>query len=69
MRDSVRHIHGSEPPGVGNVVTMEEAPGLRLVQRATLKGFDDKFVEGRTVYATIVVGEAPPSAPPTADVQ
>jgi hypothetical protein len=65
----VRHIHGSDPPGVGNVVTIEETPGLWLVQRAILKGFDDKFVEGQTVYATVVVDEAPPNAAHTADVQ
>ena len=65
----VRHIHGSDPPGVGNIVTMEEAPGLWVVQRAILKGFDDRFVEGQTVYATLVVGEAPAHAVATPDVQ
>ena len=65
----VRRIHGSDPPGVGNVVTMEDADGLWLVQRAILKGFDDRFVEGQTVYATIVVDEANTHAALTADVQ
>jgi hypothetical protein len=65
----VRRVHGSDPPGIGNVVTMEEADGLWLVQRAILKGFDDRFVEGQTVYATIVVDEANPQAALTADVQ
>ena len=65
----VQHIHGSDPPGVGNVVTMEEAPGLWLVRRAILKGYDERFVEGQTVYATVVVGEASPHAAHTADVQ
>ena len=65
----VRHIHGTDPPGVGNVVTMEKVPGLWLVQRSILKGFDDRFVEGQTVYATVVVGEAPSNAAHTADVQ
>jgi len=48
---------------------MEEAAGRWLVQRAILKGFDDRFVEGQTVYATLVVDEANPLAAPTADVQ
>ena len=64
----VQHIRGSDPPGVGNVVTMEEADGLWLVQHAILKGFDERFVEGQTVYATIVVDEANPHAALTADV-
>ena len=65
----VRRIHGSDPPGVGNIITMEEAAGRWLVQRAILEGFDDRFVEGQTVYATLVVDEANPLAAPTADVQ
>ena len=45
-------------PASEKVVTIEEADGLPLVQRAILKGFDERFVEGQTVYATIVVDEA-----------